>query len=67
MKQYLKEVGARIKSARNAKGLYLRDLGAICKLDYRNICQIENGKQDVLLSTLKRLAHALDKDVKDFL
>lgn len=67
MREYFKEVGGRIKSARNAKGLYLRDLGAICKLDYRNICQIENGKQDIKLSTLKILADALDKDVKDFL
>lgn len=67
MRDYLKQMGARVRSARNAKGLYLRDLGAVCKLDYRNICQIENGKQDVLLSTLKKLADALDKDVKDFL
>ncbi|MCW3128201.1 MAG: Helix-turn-helix domain [Bacteroidetes bacterium] len=67
MKEYLAQMGAKIKSARNAKGLYLRDLGAICKLDFRNICQLENGKQDVKLSTLKRLADALGKDVKDFL
>ena len=67
MRTYLKEIGAKVRKAREAKGLRLRDLGVICKLDYSNICRFEQGSQDIKLSTLKNLADALDKDVKDFL
>jgi transcriptional regulator with XRE-family HTH domain len=67
MKQLFKSVGAKVRKAREEKGLQIRDLAAICKLDYANICRFEQGKQDILLSTLKRIADALEKDVKDFL
>ena len=64
---YLKEMGKKIKAAREAKGLYLRDLGSMCNIHYGAICEIENGKRNSYLLTLKNIADKLDVDVKDFL
>jgi transcriptional regulator with XRE-family HTH domain len=65
--QYLKEMGARIKAIRESKGLYLRDLGKMCNLHYGAICEIENGKRNAYVLTLKIIAEKLGVDVKDFL
>jgi len=64
---YLKEMGKKIKAAREAKGLYLRDLGKLCNIHYGAICEIENGKRDSHILTLKNIADKLDVDVKEFL
>jgi transcriptional regulator with XRE-family HTH domain len=63
---YLKEMGAKIKAARQAKGLYLRDLGKLCDIHYGAICEIENGKRDSHILTLKNIADKLGVDVKYF-
>jgi len=65
--EYLKEMGRKIKSAREAKGLYLRDLGKLCNLHYGAICEIEKGKRDSHILTLKNIADKLEVDVKAFL
>ena len=65
--EYLKEMGRKIKSVREAKGLYLRDLGKLCNLHYGAICEIEKGKRDSHILTLKNIADKLEVDVKDFL
>lgn len=69
MKQdiFLKEIGKKIKAAREAKGLYLRDLGKLCNIHYGAICEIEKGKRNSYILTLKKIADKLDVDVKDFL
>lgn len=67
MDLYLKNVGKKIRKARQSKGVALRKLGELCDLDYSNICRLEQGLQDVRLSTLKIVADALGKSVKDFL
>ena len=64
---YLKEMGKKIKAAREAKGLYLRDLGKMCNIHYGAICEIELGKRDSHILTLKTIADALKMDVKDFI
>lgn len=64
---YLREMGKKIKAIRNAKGLYLRDLGKLCNIHYGAICEIEGGKRDSHILTLKTLADKLGVDVKDFL
>jgi transcriptional regulator with XRE-family HTH domain len=64
---YLKEMGKKIKAARMAKKLYLRDLGKLCNLHHGAICEIENGKRDSHILTLKNIADKLGVDVKDFL
>ena len=64
---YLKEMGKKIKAARKAKGLYLRDLGNLCNIHYGAICEIESGKRDSHILTLKNIADKLGVDVKKFL
>lgn len=63
---YLKEMGAKIKAVRKAKGLYLRDLGKLCNIHYGAICEIEKGKRNSHILTLKNIADKLGIDVKDF-
>lgn len=46
--EYLKEMGRKIKLAREAKGLYLRDLGKLCNIHYSAICEIKKGKEIVI-------------------
>lgn len=44
---------------RERKGLSQRALAAKAKMSYTYLCNVENGKADPSLSTLKRLAKAL--------
>ncbi len=47
------------------KGLSQRALAAKAKMSYTYLCNVENGKADPSLSTLKRLARALRVKVAD--
>ncbi len=60
-------MGKKIKAARLAKGLYLRELGKLCNLDYGTLSRIENGQFNSYLLTLRNIANNLNVDVKDFL
>jgi transcriptional regulator with XRE-family HTH domain len=64
---YLKDVGARIKAIRKEKKISVRDLGALCGLDYSGLSRLENGQHSARLLTLKSIADVLQMDVKDFL
>jgi transcriptional regulator with XRE-family HTH domain len=57
--EFLKEVGSKIKAARQSKGISVRRLGELCNLDYANLSRMESGKQNVLVLTLKNIADAL--------
>jgi transcriptional regulator with XRE-family HTH domain len=48
-----------IKHIRQQKGLSLRALAAQAKMSYTYLCNVENGKADPSLSTLRNLAKAL--------
>lgn len=50
-----------------AKGLYLKHLSDICKLHISAINEIELGKRNPHILTLKAIADALKVDVKDLL
>lgn len=65
--EYLKAMGARIRAAREAKGLYLRDLGKLCNIHYGAICEIERGKRNAHILTLRNIADKLGVDLKKFL
>ena len=65
--QYLKEMGAKIRAARKAKGIYLRDLGKMCNIHYGAISEIETGQRNSHILTLKNIADMLNVDVKEFL
>lgn len=64
---YLVEMGGKIKAARKAKKLTVRQLGALCELDYSCLNRTENGQYSARVLTLKRIADVLEKDIKDFL
>ena len=65
--EFLKELGSKIKSVRQSKGITVRRLGGLCDLDYSNISRMESGKQNVLILTLKNIADVLKVDLKDLL
>ena len=58
-------LGMIIKTARINAGLSVRDLADLCNLTYKHIEKIEKDKvKEPHLSTLKKLANALDLDFK---
>jgi transcriptional regulator with XRE-family HTH domain len=57
----------KIKAIREANGLSLRALAAKAKMGYPYLCNVENGKADPSLSTLRRLAKALKVKVADLI
>jgi transcriptional regulator with XRE-family HTH domain len=57
----------RIKAIREAKGLSLRVLASKAKMGYPYLCNVENGKADPSLSTLRRLAKALKVKVVELI
>jgi transcriptional regulator with XRE-family HTH domain len=63
---FLNHLGKNIQTILT-KGITVRQLGELCNLDYANISRMENGKQDVLILTLKNVANVLKMDVKDFI
>lgn len=56
-----------LKQWRERRGLSLRQLGERSGVSFVNISNIETGKLDPRLSTLERLARALNISVRDLL
>ncbi len=65
--KFLKEVGNKVKSARMEKGITIRELGSLCKMDYSNLSRFENGQKNIRIQTLRDIANVLEVDMKDFL
>jgi transcriptional regulator with XRE-family HTH domain len=63
---FLKQVGKKIAESRKIKGYSQTDLGAIIDMEKSNLSAIENGRQNPSSLTLKKIADALDCNVKDF-
>lgn len=59
-------VGTRIRAMREQRGLSLRALAERCALSTNAISQIERGENSPTVSSLLRLAAALDVPVRDF-
>ena len=66
-KEFLKNVGMEIKVARIRKGLSVPELCDITKLSKSCIWNIENGNTDTKILSYKRIADALQIEVKNFL
>lgn len=64
---YLIEMGKKIRDMRKSKGVSMRQFIKICPLQKSAISEIENGKRNSYLLTLKLIADTLKCDVKDFL
>ncbi|MBS0029473.1 helix-turn-helix domain-containing protein [Chitinophaga sp. 22321] len=61
------EIGKRVKSLRESKGLSLRQLAAICDVDHAKIHALEAGKLNFTFSTLIKIAKGLETQVGDFI
>ena len=57
----------KIKAIRERKGLSVRALAAKAKMSFTYLSNVENGKADPSLSTLKRIAKTLKVKVADLL
>lgn len=61
----LAAAGGRIRTAREANDLTLRELARLSGISPSALSLIETGKRDLRLSTLYRIAEALRLDVRD--
>jgi transcriptional regulator with XRE-family HTH domain len=61
------EVGRRIVSARKSKGISQERLAAECEIDRSHIGFIEQGRRRPTLSTLYKIAKALDTSLEKLL
>lgn len=58
----MRDVGARVKAARQATGLTQEDAAARAGIDYKRFQRIEQGTINVTIRTLVRIAHACRMD-----
>lgn len=65
-KEYLQKVGKNISKNRRAKKFSQLDVCAIISMEKSNLSAIENGRQNPSTLTLKKIADALDVEVKVF-
>ena len=63
--EYLKAVGMEIKVARVRQGLTCEKLADRALVTRDSLYNVEHGKFDVKLSTLKRITDALGVSIKD--
>lgn len=57
------QLAARLKTAREAKGLSQRELSALAGVPQSHISKIENNAVDLRVSSLSSIAHALDLEL----
>jgi transcriptional regulator with XRE-family HTH domain len=67
MKNIETQIGERIRSLREAKGLLQRELADSASLPVRTIGRIERGEVDMRLSTLVKIAKALKVNFNDLI
>ncbi|MFI3321617.1 MAG: helix-turn-helix transcriptional regulator [Rikenellaceae bacterium] len=58
--QILKEIGENIKKLRKARGISQQQLADLCDFETSNMSRIEAGKSNFTISTLNKIAIALD-------
>lgn len=56
---YREEIGAELQTIRVQKGLTVRELGEMCGIQHSSIVKIENGKYNVSVDILGKVADAL--------
>ena len=62
---YLKQLAARVRERRKAKGLSRRGLAEAVGVSDRYVTQLESGRGNVSILLLRKLARALDVPVED--
>jgi len=63
-REYLKGLGKRIRTERKKKGISVRVLSELCEMDFSIISQIQCGKTNTRILTIRRIASALGISVK---
>lgn len=66
-KEFLQKVGMEFRIARIRKGLIINDISKMTGLSREAISKIENGKTDTKILSYKRMADALEIEMKNFL
>ncbi|MCC6146516.1 MAG: helix-turn-helix transcriptional regulator [Anaerolineaceae bacterium] len=64
---YEKMIGLRIKQFREDQGLSMRELGRRTELSVSFLSQVERGLVSISISSLRKIAHALDISILYFL
>jgi transcriptional regulator with XRE-family HTH domain len=67
MKNNQQQVGTSIRKLREDKNLLQRELADSAGIPVRTLGRIERGEVDMRLSTLRKIASALNVDIKDLL
>jgi len=62
----LKKIGEKITKYRKEKKLTVKELGYECDMEKSNLIPIEKGRINVTISTLVKIAKALNVEVKSF-
>jgi transcriptional regulator with XRE-family HTH domain len=65
--QLLIQVGKRIRSLREQKGISQQDLAAKCNFEKSNLSRIEAGKNNLTLKTLNKISTALEVSIVSLL
>jgi len=66
-KDYLKRIGSRIKAIRERKGLTNMRLAFLTQMDVSAISEIQSGRKNSKILTLKKIATALEVDLSSLL
>ena len=64
--KYLKLLGKNIARIRRSKGFSQLDVCAVISMEKSNLSSIENGRQNPTTLTLKKIADAIEVDVREF-
>lgn len=60
------KIGQRIKAIREEKELSQKDIAYSADLDRSYIASVENGKRNISIVNIEKIAHALKVSVKTF-
>lgn len=60
------KIGSRLKELRTEKGLSQEKFSFLCELDRTYIASIEQGKRNVSVANIEKIAKALDISVYEF-
>jgi transcriptional regulator with XRE-family HTH domain len=60
------KIGMRLRELRKTKGLSQEKFSFVCNLDRTYIASIEQGKRNVSIANIEKIAHALNISVKEF-
>ena len=60
------KIGLRLKELRNEKGLSQEKFSFVCELDRTYIASIEQGKRNVSVANIEKIAKGLDMSVYEF-